>query len=71
MKKQKHVLQHIVRMGALVSAGAAVCLPSCIACAAEEAGNVIQIYADASPEKRPTHIDITIGSAKESPKVLL
>ena len=69
MKKQKHVLQHIVRMGALVSASAAVCLPSCIACAAEEAGNVIQIYADASPEKRPTHIDITIGSAKESPKV--
>lgn len=50
MKKQKHVLQHIVRMGALVSASAAVCLPSGIACAAEEAGNVIQIYADASSE---------------------
>lgn len=68
MKKQKHVLQHIVRMGALVSASAAVCLPSGIACAAEEAENVIQIYADASPEKRPTHIDITIGSGKKPQK---
>ena len=34
MKKQKHVLQHIVRMSALVSASAGLCLPSGIASAA-------------------------------------
>ena len=64
MKKQKHVLQHIVHMSALVSASVGLCLPSGIASAAEEAEHVIEIYADANPEKRPTHINITIGDGK-------
>ncbi len=63
MREQKHVLQKIIRIGTLISA-AGLCLPSGIANAAAEAENVIQIYTDASPEKRPTHINITIGDGK-------
>ncbi len=66
MKGQRHVLKNIVRIGTLVSASVGLCLPNGIVHAAEEAENVIQIYADASPEKRPTNITITIGGGKVS-----
>lgn len=59
---KKHVLKYMIRTGTIASMGAGLFLPSSIVNAATaDAANVIQIYADANPEKRPTHIQITIG----------